>query len=261
MGVLILMPNSSSGGQVVNSVSITTNTLNEGYVGISYNQQLQSQSASPSAATSVSWAVGSGSLPAGLSLSDSGLLSGTPTATDSQTVMIEATLKSSNGSVLATANKSFLCTVVQNSDRGPSQFAVGDDLSRLTIDKRAEASALPYPPDESMLQSGTNTISESIYYGTNSVITVQYKRNMVSPPRASLILSDVASGISTHPIPASFQTDSAGTAWQFDNGGNTWEFPYTIPSGSTITQITWSSNLGTPTDTEKTVLDQFWSIG
>ena len=57
---------------------ITSTTLNTVYSGASFSQQFTATGATP-----ITWSVSSGSLPPGLTLSGSGLLAGTPTATSS----------------------------------------------------------------------------------------------------------------------------------------------------------------------------------
>ena len=59
-----------------NPVSITTSSLPDGQVGVAYSQALQASGGTGT----YSWSIASGSLPAGLNLSSSGQISGTPTA-------------------------------------------------------------------------------------------------------------------------------------------------------------------------------------
>jgi len=69
------------------SVTITTTTLPGGTVGTSYSQQLSAAGG----ATPYSWTLASGSLPAGLGLSTSGVISGTPTAAGSASFTVRVT--------------------------------------------------------------------------------------------------------------------------------------------------------------------------
>ena len=72
---------------VSTSLSVTTTTLPGGTVGSSYSEQLSATGG----ATPYSWTVSSGSLPAGLSLSSAGVISGTPTAAGSPTFTVRVT--------------------------------------------------------------------------------------------------------------------------------------------------------------------------
>ena len=70
------------------SYSITTQSLQPAALGSPYSAKLEVKGPAPSKTT---WAVTSGSLPAGLTLSPDGLISGTPTAVGSSTFTVEAT--------------------------------------------------------------------------------------------------------------------------------------------------------------------------
>lgn len=72
---------------VSSSLSITTTTLPGGTVGTSYSQQLSAAGG----ATPYTWALASGSLPVGLSLSAAGVISGTPTAAGSPSFTVRVT--------------------------------------------------------------------------------------------------------------------------------------------------------------------------
>lgn len=66
--------------------SITTTSLSDGKVGEAYSQTLAATGTTP-----ITWTLDSGSLPAGLTLSPSGIISGTPTATGTFTFTVKAT--------------------------------------------------------------------------------------------------------------------------------------------------------------------------
>jgi uncharacterized protein (TIGR03437 family) len=90
------------------SFSITTaSPLPSGTVGTAYSQQL---AATPGFPMPYTWSVGSGTLPAGLSLSISGLISGTPTTPVTSNVVINANSGSING-VTNTTRKAFSITI------------------------------------------------------------------------------------------------------------------------------------------------------
>jgi hypothetical protein len=68
------------------TVTITTTSLPDAFQNTAYNQQLQASGTAP-----FFWAVTSGTLPAGIILSQAGLLQGTPTAVGSQTFTVTVT--------------------------------------------------------------------------------------------------------------------------------------------------------------------------
>jgi hypothetical protein len=67
-------------------LSITTTTLPNGVMGTAYSVSLQSTGG----VGTITWSVSSGSLPAGLSLSGAGVISGTPTAAGSASFTVLA---------------------------------------------------------------------------------------------------------------------------------------------------------------------------
>ncbi|MBX3474447.1 MAG: choice-of-anchor D domain-containing protein [Planctomycetes bacterium] len=74
-------------GTSTGSVIITTTTLPQAYLGVAYSQPLSALGGTPGYA----WSLESGALPAGLSLSPTGAISGTATVTGSFTVVVRAT--------------------------------------------------------------------------------------------------------------------------------------------------------------------------
>jgi len=78
---------------------INITSLPEGYVGTSYEEYLRNNTVSKTASGSdayTAWSIKSGSLPAGLNLSEGGTISGTPTTAGTYTFTVEA--KNSKGS-------------------------------------------------------------------------------------------------------------------------------------------------------------------
>src|SRR5271169_2529179 len=71
---------------VNNSLSITTSSLTSGSVNVPYSASLVATGGVPP----YTWSVASGSLPAGLTLSTSGVISGTPTAQGTSTFTVQA---------------------------------------------------------------------------------------------------------------------------------------------------------------------------
>jgi hypothetical protein len=92
----------------VPTLAITTTSLSGGVIGAPYSQALQA-----TGGTGVySWSVASGSLPAGLTLSGGGLLSGTPSATGTSNFTVEAISQASSGT--QTATQALTVVVVTN---------------------------------------------------------------------------------------------------------------------------------------------------
>ena len=92
-------------GQVINTPpSITTSSLPNGIVGVPYSQTLTAIGGT----TPFTWTIASGTLPAGLSLSSAGVISGTPTTAGGPTSVIFRVTDTAS----ATATKSLPITMV-----------------------------------------------------------------------------------------------------------------------------------------------------
>ncbi len=88
----------------VSPVTITTSTLPAGQVGVAYSTLLVASGGT----TPYSWSLGSGILPAGLSLSTGGTLSGTPTAAGSFTFTVKVTDSTTPTAQTATKSLTFI---------------------------------------------------------------------------------------------------------------------------------------------------------
>ena len=88
------------------TLSITTSTLTNGTVGIAYSQTLTATGGT----TSYTWSISSGTLPNGLSLSSSGVISGTPTTAGGPTSIAFQVTDSAS----ATTTKALPITIVQS---------------------------------------------------------------------------------------------------------------------------------------------------
>lgn len=87
-----LIPSIQSQGEytmvVLPDLAVTTKSLPNGIPGRPYAEQLQFSN--PEAGWTVTWSIAGGTLPAGLTLSPSGLISGTPTGVDRKTFTVRA---------------------------------------------------------------------------------------------------------------------------------------------------------------------------
>jgi large repetitive protein len=89
-------------------LTVTTTSLPNGTIGAAYSQTLQASGGVPP----YSWSLTGGSLPAGLTLSSTGVISGTPTGTVTATSNFTVTVADSQ-SPAATKNASLSITVIQ----------------------------------------------------------------------------------------------------------------------------------------------------
>ena len=98
------------------TLTITTTSLAAGSIGAAYSQTL----AATGGTTPYTWAVASGTLPAGLTLSGAGVISGTPTASATVSVTFRAT---DSATTKATATKALSITISATSSDGAALFS------------------------------------------------------------------------------------------------------------------------------------------
>ena len=128
---------------------ITTESLPNAYVGVPYSHQLEAQVADGIA---VRWSISNGSLPAGLTLSADGIISGTPTAATPQAVSITVCATFGEGADTIENNKTLAIAVTKsdaelgnltlsgNTGIPEGTFQYGDTI-RVTFTPRRQASA------------------------------------------------------------------------------------------------------------------------
>jgi len=117
IGALTFPGNASDTPPTATPPSITTSSLPSGTVGTAYSQTL----AATGGTTPRSWSVTAGSLPAGLSLSSGGTISGTPTGSSTSAVTSNFTVQVSGG---GTATKGLSITI--NPETPPPPSTTGD---------------------------------------------------------------------------------------------------------------------------------------
>ena len=137
--------------------------MDTGYVGVPYNVQLEANKAD---GKTVTWSVSSSTLPDGLTLnSESGIISGTPTATGTSTFTVQATIQDAGEGeevsntkqlsiTIGAADASFGTLTVSNGNDETNTFTYGDTI---TVSGKITAAAS---------SNGANALSEP---GTNHV--------------------------------------------------------------------------------------------
>lgn len=145
---------------------INTTSLPNAYVGVEYSQKLEAEAAEDVA---VSWTITSGTLPAGLTLSSDGTISGTPTTAGQSTVIVKATIFDESGQEEASNTRPLQITIsksdaelgnltVSGQTGFDGHFQYGDTITvTFTPERKANTSTnalaentatLTYTPDE-----------------------------------------------------------------------------------------------------------------
>jgi hypothetical protein len=151
-------------------VQITTSSVPAGQISVAYTTTLTATSGT----TPYTWTISSGSLPAGLTLSASGTISGTPTATGTSNFIVKVTDSSSSAS---TATASFSITVAASSGysvlldwtASPSAGVTGYNVYRSTVNGSGYAKINPSPVSGLTYTDATVAANQTYYYVTTAL--------------------------------------------------------------------------------------------
>jgi mono/diheme cytochrome c family protein len=219
------------------SLTVTTSTLAGGTVGIAYSQTL----AAGGGRTPYTWALASGTLPAGLTISSTGVITGTPTAavTSSFTVRV-----SDSSSPAVTATKAMSITI---------GAAATTSTGQQIYDQRCASchSLGTYDTSGSPNLLGKTTVSSRFSGGQNHNGTTLTAAEIVSvdafvknpvPPPSSGTLTVSTSALAGATVGAAYSQTLAAS------GGTapySWSYSGTLPPGIVINSA--GSISGTPT--------------
>jgi Putative Ig domain len=151
-------------------VQITTTSVPAGQTSVAYTTTLTATSGT----TPYTWSINSGSLPAGLTLSSAGTISGTPTATGTSNFTVKVTDSSSPASI-ATASFSITVaagsgySVLLNWTASPSAGVTGYNVYRSTVNGSGYAKINSSPLSGLTCTDSTVVASQTYYYVTTAV--------------------------------------------------------------------------------------------
>jgi hypothetical protein len=151
-------------------VQITTTSLPAGQVSVAYTATLQATSGT----TPYTWTITTGALPAGLNLSTSGAISGTPSTTGTSNFTVKVT---DSASPATTATASFSITVAAGSGysvqlnwtASPSSGVTGYNIYRSTVNGSGYTKITSSPVSGLTYTDGTVAASTTYYYVATSV--------------------------------------------------------------------------------------------
>ncbi len=233
--------------QVGAALGITTTTLPAATVGASYSRQL----AAIGGTTPYSWAVSSGTLPAGLSLSSSGTLSGKPTTAGNSTFIVQVSDAASR-----TATQALTLSVSSSLDITTTTLPAATVGAAYSQQLAAAGGSTPYSwsLDSGSLPAGLTMSAAGVVSGTptaagNATFTVRVTDAASRTATQSLTLAVTASlDITTTTLPAA----TVGTSYsqQLEAEGGTAPYSWAVVTGTLPAGLSLNSSgvlSGTPT--------------
>ena len=240
-------------------LSITTTTLPGGTIGTAYSQTLQVTGGVPT----YTWSITAGSLPAGLTLSSAGVISGTPTGTVTSTSNFTVSVTDSQTPTAVTRTASLSITVTEPPlGVTTTSLAGGTKGTSYSQTLQAIGGTPPYTwsiisgalPAGLTLNTATGVISGTPTATGTSNFTVQVQDSATPKATATAALSitiDAQLAITTTSLPGG-SISSAYSATVTASGG-VQPYTWTITSGTLPAGLTLNSSTGvisgTPTAT------------
>ena len=230
--------------------SITTNTLPNGTVGVVYSQTL----AATGGTTPYTWTIASGTLPAGLSLSASGVISGTPTTAGGPT---SVTFKVTD-STGATATKALSITINASPSISTSSLPNGTVGVAYSQTLAATGGTTPYTWTiaSGTLPAGLSLSSSGIISGTPTTAggptSITFKVTDSTSATATKALSITINGTTPSITTSSLPNGTLGVAYSqtLAATGGTTPYTWSIAAGTLPAGLSLNSNgviSGTPT--------------
>ena len=240
-------------------LSITTTTLPGGTIGTAYSQTLQVTGGVPT----YTWSITAGSLPAGLTLSSAGVISGTPTGTVTSTSHFTVSVTDSQTPTAVTRTASLSITVTEPPlGVTTTSLAGGTKGTAYSQTLQAIGGTPPYTwsiiagalPAGLTLNATTGVISGTPTATGTSNFTVQVQDSATPKATATAALSiaiDAQFAITTTSLPGgSISTAYSATVTA---SGGVQPYTWTITSGTLPAGLTLNSSTGvisgTPTAT------------
>src|SRR5215831_15606309 len=229
----------------------TTSPLPNGFLNEAYSQTLQ---ASGGCGT-LSWAVSQGSLPAGLTLSQTGTIFGTPTNTGTSNFTVKVT-----DALSQSATKVFSLTITQltiTTASLPNGFQ-GQAYSQ-TLQASGGSGTLSWAVSQGSLPAGLTLSQTGTIFGTptntgTSVFTVKVTDALSQSATKVFSLTITQLTITTASLPNGFQGQAYSQTLQASGGSGTLSWAVSqgsLPAGLTLSQT--GTIFGTPTNTGTSV--------
>jgi hypothetical protein len=232
------------------TITVTPSTLPDATVGSAYSQTF---SASGGTAT-YTWAVSSGTLPAGLALSSAGILSGTPTTSNAAGTSVTFRATDAYGCQKTAVITLQVCPVVTLSPTTLPAPTVGSVYSQ-TLTASGGATAYTFTLANGSLPSGLSLSSAGVLSGTatnttSATFTVQATDANVCPGTRAYTLAAICPTITVTPTTLPDGTNGTAYSQTLTASGGTASYTWAVSSGTLPAGLTLSTAgviSGTPT--------------
>lgn len=230
-------------------ITLTPSSIPNGTIGSAYSQVLSATGG----ATPYVWTVSTGTLPAGLTLSSVGLISGTPTSVGVNTFTVQAAdNKGCTGAITYTLTPA--CTTITVSPSSPPASVVGTPYSQ-TLSATGGTSPYVWSVSSGSLPAGLTLTSAGVLSGTpTSPISQTFTVQAVDAAgcKGSVAYTLTSSCPALAITPATLGSAVVGTLYSqaFTVSGGTSPYTWSVSSGSLPAGLNLSSSGvlgGTPT--------------
>ena len=225
---------------IYTALTITTSSLPGGIVNVAYSATLQSSGGTGT----ITWSVTQGSLPAGLTLSTSGKISGTPTATGKASFTVTATDSSTppqtKTQVLSITISQALSITTTSLPSGTVATAYSQNIQTsggtLPITWSVSSGSLPAGLTLAAGANGVGVISGTPTAYGSSTFTVTATDSSAPVQSAkqqfTIVINNVALSITTTSLPNA--TSGAAYSAPLDASGGTPPYTWTVATGSAL---------------------------
>ncbi len=235
------------------TITVTPTTVPDSFIGTAYSQTLTASGGT----ASYTWAVSSGTLPAGLTLSTGGVISGTPTTTNAAGVNVTFRATDTYGCQGTAVISIQVCPVINVSPATLTTATQGAAYSQ-PLTASGGASAYSYAISSGTLPAGLTLSGAGVISGTptasnGSGTTLTFLVTDANGCQASFIRTLQVCPVITL-SPSTLTAPVVGTAYSqtITASGGSGSYTYTLASGTLPTWATLSSSgvfSGTPTST------------
>jgi hypothetical protein len=217
------------------ALAITTASLPAGTIGTAYSQTLQATGGVPS----YKWSITAGSLPAGLTLSSAGVISGTPSGTSTTTSNFTVTVTDSQTPTNATRSANLSITVVEPPLSVTTTSLAGGSIGNLYSQTLQAIGGTP--PYTWSISAGTLPAALTLNASTG---VISGTPTTTGPSTFTGKVTDSAAGTATAALSITIDADLTITTTSLPGGSIGSAYSSTVQASGGVQPYTWSITSG-----------------